>query len=130
MGSARCLVMFLHALKSGSPSDASFYIALCVKLRIGRSMHNPAISLYLEHLLWFRDFTDLVVSHFPTNLPLGKKGKQSRLPENSEALMETFQALSIRETFTIKSTDNKTKLKSACNSLCFKNSADCITDAQ
>lgn len=66
-------------------------------------MHNPAINSHLEELLWVQTFcTDLVLSHFSTNFSLGKTEKN--LPENSEALVKTFQVLSIRETFTIKST--------------------------
>lgn len=68
-------------------------------------MHDPAISSHLEQLLWVQTFyTDLVLSHFFINFLLGKKRKK-KLPENSEALVKTFQALSIRETITIESTD-------------------------
>lgn len=91
-------------------------------------MHNPAISPYLEHLLWVQTFyTDLVLSHSSTNFSLEKQ----KLPENSEALVETFQVLFIRD-FTIESADKELQniWNSACDSLCFKNSAEHIIDAQ
>lgn len=57
-------------------------------------------TLQLEHLLWVHTFyTDLVLSHFSTNFSLEmEKKKKGKLPENSEALVVTFQALFIRET--------------------------------
>lgn len=57
-------------------------------------MHNPAISPCSEHLLWVQTFyTDLVLSHSSINFSLEKQ----KLPENSEALVKTFQVLFIRD---------------------------------
>lgn len=68
-------------------------------------MHKPEISPYLENPLWVQPFyTDLILSHFSTDLKIEKKCK---FLDNFEAVVETLQALSIRETFTIKSADKE-----------------------
>lgn len=72
-------------VKEGEPAQSCSQVAL----------RTPSMVLLV--------CTDLVLSYFSTNFSLGKK-KKSRLPENSEALVETFQVFSIRETFMIKST--------------------------
>lgn len=69
-------------------------------------MHKPEISPYLENPLWVQSFyTYLILSHFSTDLKIEEE--KSKFLENFEAVVETLQALSIRETFTIKSADKE-----------------------
>lgn len=104
MGSARRLVTSFQVLKTGSPARA-FPHHRRVQFRSRREVHSPAVRPHSGHLPWLLLVcTDLVLSYFSTNFSLGKE-KKGRLPDNSEALVEPFQAFPIRETFTIKSTD-------------------------
>lgn len=86
-GSATHLVTCFQVPKRHSLPDASFHITLCEVKRVTEMCTNSQ-AVHLENHLWVKHLTQ---TWFRLNSLLNNNLKR-RLPENSEALVETFHA--------------------------------------